>query len=110
MANIGLMHLERIPSAQVSPSLLDNKLNDGYVYCAYYWNLAGGGQQGHAVVIYGVDAHTVYFSDPAPARGLTKAPTNFFRRQSAVVALGTSLLADLRRGIDQAARRLGGTR
>ncbi len=102
MGNIGIMRLERMPSRRATLDLLDRKLNDGYVYCAYYWNNARGGRQGHAVVIYGVEHGTVYFSDPAPGRGLVKAAASFFSRESLVVALGTSLLVGLRRNLDQA--------
>jgi hypothetical protein len=107
MANIGLMSLERMQSARLTLGLLDRKLNDGYVYLAYYWITAGGDRQGHAVVIYGVDANTIYYADPAPGRGLRREPAHYFTRRSVVVALGTSVLASLGRSIDESFRRHG---
>ena len=107
MGNIALMYMERMRSSQVTADLLGRKLDDGYVYCAFYWNTPRGGRRGHAVVIYGVDSTIVAYSDPAPGQGLIKAPVTFFSNSSVNVVLGTSLLVDLRRGIDVASRRLG---
>ncbi len=107
VGNIGLMRLVRLPSNRLTLDVLDRRLNDGYVYCAYYWRTRRGARLGHAVVIYGVEDNAILFSDPAPGRGLIREQANFFRRESETVILGTSVLVDLRRSVGESLSILG---
>ncbi len=106
MGNVGLMRITRMPSSRLTPALVDGLLDEGYVYCAYYWRNPRGGRSGHAVVLYGAEAGGFRFSDPAPGRGLVREPANFFQRESVTVALGVSVLSGLRRGMQDAVNRL----
>ncbi len=101
-----MMEMRRHPGGRVTAHLIEGLLDNGYIYCAYYWNSPGCGRGGHAVVIYGVDANHILFMDPARGRGLVREPHNFFSRQSTVVILATSLLVTLNRGLSQSLGRI----
>ena len=102
MGIIGMMRTRRYVGRRVRAPVIERLLDDGYIYCAYYWNSRQRGRGGHAVVIYGVDRTHILLMDPARGRGLVREPHNYFARQSSVVMLGTSLLVTLGRGLEQA--------
>jgi hypothetical protein len=105
MAGAGLMTLRRLPHWRVRLSLLDQLLNDGYIYCAYYWGGSSGRAHGHAIVIYGVEPCMILFMDPGRGR-YVREPESFFARQRASVVLGISVLPGLRRSVGESVDRL----
>ena len=94
MSSLGLMRLASVRPSQVTPQFIDETLNFGYIYCAYYRRVREGLQRGHACVIYGVRDDAILVMDPWPGRGLTEYRPNFATRMT-TVKIGTPLLADL---------------
>jgi hypothetical protein len=105
LGGIGFMRLRRLRSPAVTMALLDRLLNEGYIYCAYYWT-SGGSPRGHAIVIYGVEEGRFHFMDPAPERGLVSERASFLAQQSHTVILGTSLLTGLARSVGRSFEQL----
>jgi hypothetical protein len=102
MANLGLMTLQTLRRRQVSLSLLDRLLDDGYIYCAYYWRGAGERRIGHAFVIYGVEPGTILGMDPGLGQYVRRAESFFASERATLVVLGTSILPGLGRGVGEA--------
>lgn len=94
MSSLGIMRLSSVTPRDVTPDFIDQTLNLGYIYCAYYHRVRRGLQRGHACVIYGVTANAIKVMDPWPGRGLTEYRATFATGMT-TVKIGTSMLADL---------------
>ena len=96
MAGMGLMQLFPFRPSRLTIALLGRALDLGYVYVIYF----RVGHPAHAIVLYGVDARSIYVMDPMPGRGLiTLAPNYFMTLSDARVLLGFSLGLALSRSV-----------
>jgi hypothetical protein len=84
---LGAMTIETVHGAELNATYLGHKLEQGYVYLAYR-PAYDGGENGHVVVVYGVEPGAVLVVDPGSPLPTVRIPEDWLmRRTSAIVGV-----------------------